>query len=225
MNEVEVPVEIKKESKLKKIFKAIIKFPKIVKILLVLGIILFLYFCVTISTNLSSQSKATKFGLKDMGELVTQTSYITIVQDSQKDVEFFDLFKIPFLKSRMIFSYDFTVDASVNFEEITYETNDSKKEIVVRLPRAKHYKTSIALESQVVYLDESNLFSRIDLKEQNDALLSMQEKATETALNNKLLEAAEENAKKIITAMFKSDPKRSDYKITFEYLKVKEVIE
>ena len=61
MNEVEVPVEIKKESKLKKIFKAIIKFPKIVKILLVLGIILFLYFGITISTNLSSQSKATKF--------------------------------------------------------------------------------------------------------------------------------------------------------------------
>ena len=214
MNEIEV----KKESVWKKGIKFFGKLSKITKLIIIVGFGLFIYFGLRVSTDFITNSKATEFGLKEMGELVTQTSLVTVVQDSKEDLEFFNLFKIPFLASRMIFSYDFTVDASVNFEKISYKINDSKKEIKVDLPHAKHYKTTMIIDSQVVYLDEASLFSRIDLKEQNQALLEMEAKATETALKNNLLEAADKNAQKIISAMFKSDSKRSDYNIIYNYI-------
>lgn len=210
--------KVKKESLWKKGIKFVCKIPKILKLVLIICLILFIYFGFVVSTNFSMNSKATKFGLTDMGELITQTSYVTIVQDSKEDLDFFDLFKIPFTTSRMIFSYDFTVDASVNFEEISYKIDDSKKEIIVDLPHAKHYKTTMIIDSQVVYLDEESLFSRIDLKEQNKALQEMETKATATALENNLLEAADKNAQRIIGAMLKSDSKRSNYIIFYNYI-------
>jgi len=211
--------EEKKDSVYKNIGKRFNMIPKIGRTIILVAIAaLIVYVGLTISDNFRTNSKATKFGLQNMGELITQTAYVTIVQDSRDDRDFFKLFKIPFTESRMIFSYDFTVDASVNFEKINYETDDEKKEITVKLPHATHYKTTPDLTSQEVYLDEDNLFSRIDLKEQNEAMITMQTKATSTAIENNLLVAADENAQRIITAMFKSDPKRKDYKVIYKYI-------
>ena len=209
----------KKDSAWKKIVKAFNMMPKIGRTIILVAILtLFIYLGLTISNNFRTNSKAIKFGLQDMGELITQTAFVTVVQDSRDDRDFFNLFKIPFTESRMIFSYDFTVDASVNFEKITYEANDEKKEITVKLPHASHYNTTPDFESQVIYLDQDNLFSRIDLKEHNEAMIKMTTKATTTAIENNLLEAADKNAQKIIAAMFKSDSKRKDYKVTYKYI-------
>lgn len=211
--------ETKKESIWKKGNKIFNKLPKICRtIIFIILLVLIVYVGLTISTSFSTHSKTTKFGLKDMGELVTQTAHVTVIQDSKKDREFFNLFKIPFTESRMIFSYDFTVDASVNFEKISYITNDEKKEITVELPHAKHYKTTMIIDSQEVYLDEESLFSRINLKELNTAMLEMENDAKNTAIENNLLEAADKNAQKIISAMFKSDLQRKDYKVIYKYI-------
>lgn len=211
--------EEKKDNVWKKIGKVFNIIPKIGRTIILVALAVFVVYAgLTISDNFRTNSKATKFGLQDMGELITQTAFVTEVQDSRDDRDFFKLFKIPFTESRMIFSYDFTVDASVNFEKITYEIDDKKKEIKVKLPHATHYKTTPDLTSQRVYLDEDNLFSRIDLKEQNEAMLKMQTNATNTAIENNLLGAADENAQRIITAMFKSDSKRKDYKVIYKYI-------
>lgn len=211
--------EEKKASVWKKIGNTFNMIPKIGRTIIIVAVLaLFVYLGSTISDNFRTNSKATKFGLQDMGELITQTAFVTIVQDSRDDRDFFKLFKIPFTESRMIFSYDFTVDASVNFEKITYEVDDENKEIKVKLPHPTHYKTTLDLDSQVVYLDQGNLFSRIDLKEHNEAMIKMETNATNTAIENNLLEAADKNAQKIIAAMFKSDSKRKDYKVTYKYI-------
>lgn len=211
--------EEKKDSVWKKMGKVFNMIPKIGRTIILVAIAaLIVYSGLTITNNFRTKSKATSFGLKDMGELITQTAYVTVIQDSRDDRDFFNLFKIPFTESRMIFSYDFTVDASVNFEKITYEVDDEKREFIVKLPHATHYKTTPDFSSQEVYLDEDNLFSRIDLKEQNEAMITMQTKATNTAIKNNLLEAADKNAQKIIGAMFKSDSKRKDYKVTYKYI-------
>lgn len=211
--------EVKKESIWRKGVRLFNKIPKIGRrIILIIVLALFIYAGLSVSSNFLTHTKATKFGLKNMGELITQTAYVTVVQDSKEDREFFDLFKIPFTESRMIFSYDFTVDASVNFEKISYEVDDKKKEINVKLPHAKHYKTTMIIDSQEVYLDEESLFSRIDLKELNKAMLEMETNAKNTAIENKLLESADANAQKIISAMFKSDPSRKEHKVVFEYI-------
>ena len=55
---------------------------------------------------LYNQTKATKFGLENVGELVTQTSYTTVVKDVKNSKELFNSITIPFTESRQIFSYD-----------------------------------------------------------------------------------------------------------------------
>lgn len=209
--------EVKEESNDKRKIYFFKKIPRLFKIFIFLIIVLLIIYF-GFSNSFRTNIKVTDFGLRDMGELVTQTSYVTVMQDSQVDREFFKLFTIPFTKSRMIFSYDFTVDASVNFEEISYKINDITKEISVKIPHAKHYKTTIILDSQKVYLDDESLFSRIDENERNKAKLEMEDEATNTAINNNLLVEADNNAKRIITALFKSDTTIKDYKITFEYI-------
>ena len=200
----------------KEIGKKLVKLPKIIKYSILIALVVAIL-VIGISSNNSSRTKATKFGLANVGELVTQTAYVTEIKDTKESKDFFKLFDIPFTKSRLIFSYDFEVDASVDFAKISYKET-GENEITVELPHSKIYKTTPNLESQVVYLDEDSLFSRIDSKEQNEALKLMQEDAIETAKANGILEAADKNAKVLIESFIKSDKKYKEYKINYKYI-------
>lgn len=209
----------KSESKLKKtmsIFKSMPKIGKWIICIVIIGIIS--YLGIMFSTSHFSQTKTTKLGFEDVGELVTQTGYLTIIKDNEEHREFFNLFKIPFTESRQIFSYDIEVDASVDFAKITYAPNKKKQEIVIKLPHAQIYKATLKTDSFKAYLDSESLFSRIDLTEQNEALKTMEEQAIKDAEANGILNAADENAKKLIEGLIKSNPEYKDYKIVYEYI-------
>ena len=166
----------------------------------------------------TSQTKTTKLGLENVGELVTQTAHLTIVQDSKENRKLFNAFEIPFTESRQIFSYDIDVDASVDFAKITYTTNKDKNEIVVKLPHSKIYKATLKTDSLKVYLDQESLFSRIDLTEHNEALKTMEEQGIKDAEANGILNAADENTKKLIDGVIKSNKKYKEYNIVYEYI-------
>lgn len=208
-----------KENKTRKTLKIFNRIPKLIKwIVGVLLIIVVFYLGIMFSSIRSTQTKTTKFGLEDVGELVTQTAYLTIVTDNVEHREFFKLFNIPFTESRQIFSYDIEVDASVDFSKISYDINDEKSEIVVKVPHSKVYKATLKTDSFREYLDSESLFSRIDLKEQNEALKTMEEQAVKDAEANGLLDAADNNAKKLIEGLIKSESKYKEYKIVYEYI-------
>ena len=209
----------KKESKLKKAMNFFKGIPKIVKwIILIVFIGAIFYLGMIFSDVYFSQTKTTKLGLEDVGELVTQTGYLTVIRDTKEHREFFNLFKIPFTESRQIFSYDVEVDASVDFAKISYEEDKGKQEITIKLPHAKIYKATLKTDSLKVYLDSESLFSRIDLAEQNEALKVMEEQAIQDAEANGILEAADENAKKLIENLIKSESKYKEYKLIYEYI-------
>lgn len=189
-------------------------------VIIVVGIIMMLI-GYKLSSSFETQTKTTKLGLKDVGELVTQTCYVTELQDNKENREFFKLFDIPFTESRQIFSYDFEVDASVNFEEIEYVTNDEKKEITITVPHAKIYKSTMKLESLKVYLDDESLFSNIDMTEEKDAQLQMEKQAIKDCKANGLLIKADENAIKLIEGVIKGNEQYQDYKVIIEYKKEK----
>lgn len=198
----------------KKIMKYFSKIPKFIKHFIVISLALL----IGSSVNYSINTKTTKFGLEDVGELVTQTAYLTIVQDTKVNYDFFELFEIPFTESRQIFSYDVEVDASVDFTKISYTIKDTAKEIKIKIPHSKIYKTTLDLDSLVIYLDEGSIFSRIDLSKQNDALTGMKKQAEYDAIENGILEEANTNAKKLIEGMIKSNKKYKDYYITYDYI-------
>ena len=184
----------------------------LVVVLLLLGV------AVGMKTVFSTQEKTTKFGLANVGELVTQTCYTTVVEDSKVDVELFEGFKIPFSESRQIFSYDFEVDASLNFDRIKIKNiNDKDKKIIFELPHSKVYKTTINMNSLKVYLDSDGFFSRIDLDSHNEALKKMEKTAKDDCVANKLLDSADKNAEQIISSLVKGNANYKDYTVEFEY--------
>lgn len=216
----EVKNENNKKSKIRSIGKIIKKLPSVLKIILViLAIVLIFYIGGVWKSIITNQTKTTKLGLENVGELVTQTAYLTIVQDTEEHREFFDLFEIPFTQSRQIFSYDVQVDASVDFSKIAYEIDKNKDnpKIKIKLPHAKIYKTSIDNESLKVYLDKESLFSRIDLSEHNEAMKQLTEQGAKDAEANGLLKAGDENAKRLIETFFKSNG-YEDYQFEYEYI-------
>lgn len=195
-----------------------IKLHKIIKYIAV-AVILIVVFSSGAFFNsvINGQTKTTKLGFEDAGELVTQTAYMTIVRDTEEHREFFDLFQIPFTQSRQIFSYDIQIDASIDFSKITNTIDDDKKEIKIEMPHAKIYKATIDNDSLKVYLDKESLFSRIDLTEHNEAVKEMKEQGIEDAKANGILELAEKNAENLIGTFLKTNDKIKDYNITFEY--------
>lgn len=165
-----------------------------------------------------TQEKVLKLGFEDVGELITQTCHTTVLEDSVVNRSFFKLFDIPFTESRQIFSYDFDVDASINFSEIDIlDIDDDKETITVKLPSAKIYKVVLIPKSFRSYLDSESLFSRIDLTEHNEALIKMEETAKTQCLESNLLTRADENAKKLLSAMIRSEQKYKKYNIVFNY--------
>lgn len=209
--------EKKEETINKKSFKNILKYftkvPKFIKHFIIIGLALL----IASRVNYSMNTKTTKFGLQDVGELVAQTAYLTIVEDTKVNYDFFELFDIPFTESRQIFSYDVEVDASVDFSKISYDINDTTKEINVKIPHSRIYKTTLDVDSLVIYLDESSIFSRIDLSKQNNALISMKKQVELDAIENGILEEADTNAKKLIEGMIKSNRKYKKYYISYQY--------
>lgn len=193
--------------------------PQIISYIGVISIILILVLAgKTISTNFSTQEKVTKFGLEDVGQLVTQTCYTTVIEDSKVNRDFFKLFEIPFTESRQIFSYDFEVDASVNFDNIKIKKiNNDKKAIEIEIPHAKVYKTTLKPDSFKVYLDTESLFSRIDLEQHNQAVENMQETAQTNCIGNNLLKSADDNAKRLINSVIKGNNKYKSYTIKYNY--------
>lgn len=195
------------------------RIPKVFKYIIILIVIaVFFYLGVMFKTSFTTQTKTTKLGLEDVGELVTQTCYVTVVEDTEVNRKLFDLFDIPFTESRQIFSYDVEVDASVNFSEISFDANKENSEITVSLPHAKIYKSTLNLFSLKVYLDSESLFSRINLEKQNEALKAIEEQAVNDSIANGILEAADKNAQTLINGFIKSNNEYKEYKINYEYI-------
>lgn len=173
---------------------------------------------IKVSTVFTTQEKTTKFGLEDVGKLVTQTCYTTVLEDSKVNRDFFKLFDIPFTESRQIFSYDFEVDASIDFDKIKIKKiDDEKKTIHVEIPHAEVYKASLNPSSFRVYLDTESLFSRIDLEDHNEAIKKMQEQAQNDCVANDLLTSADKNAKKLLSGIIKGNPKYKNYTVNFTF--------
>ena len=196
---------------------------KIISIVKWLAIIIIAIAAVQITANLgtkyiSSSPKTTKLGFENVGQLVTQTAYLTVVKDNKKNIDFFNLFKIPFTETRKIFSYDIEVDAGVDFNKIKYDVDNDNKQIKIKTPHAKIYKAKINTDSFRSYLDSDSIFTKINMSEHNDSLKKMEEQAVKDAEANNMLRLADENAKNIIRGLVNSNEEFKEYNVLFEYI-------
>lgn len=184
---------------------------KAVKIILIIAVIVILF--IGVSRYFLTESRTTKLGFEDIGELATQTAYCTEVNVTEAARELFGM-TIPFTQSKYIYSYDIQIKAGLDFEEIEWEVNGST--IEVRLPETKILSSEIDLDSFKVYLEDESIYREITLEEDNEALKSMKQSAEDDAVANGLLENARSNAETILTGFFGNVYDMDEYEIVFK---------
>lgn len=212
--------KLNKKSKIKSIITVIGHCPIIIKMIIML-LLLIAIFIVGVKYSYVFTSKADTLSIefKNVGELVTQSAFVRVLEDSTVNRKIFEKFDVPFTESRKMFSYIVQVDASINFEEISIENiNEETKTIRVKIPHSKVYNSTPDLNSFKSYIDSESLFSRIDSKKYNDALKELKSHGEQDAIDNGLLEKADENGKSLIESFIKSNEKYKDYNVEYEYI-------
>ncbi len=185
---------------------------KVVMIVLVAAVVIGCGGFFGMKALLSSESKTTKIGFENIGELATQSAYCTQVNVTDASREFNGV-TIPFTQSKYVYSYDFVIKAGFDFGEIEWEKKGNT--IEVRLPEAKILSNEIDLDSFQVYVEDESIFRQITLEENNEALETLKQDAQDNAVANGLLDNARENAQTILRGFFASAYDPEDYDIVF----------
>ena len=167
-----------------------------------------------IGSPLSRDSKTTKLGFEDIGELATQAAYCTEVSKLNPQRTLWGI-NIPFTQSTYIYSYDIIIKAGLNFSDIMWSLDDENHVITVNLPEIKILSSEIDPDSFKIYLEEESIFRQISLAENNEQLKTLKEEAEKNAVENGLYDQALENAKTILTAFFSSTYNPEEVKIVF----------
>ena len=164
--------------------------------------------------SLSSESRITKLGFEDMGELATQAAYCTMVEDTEAARDLFGV-EIPFTQSRLIYSCDVIVRAGLDFEQIEWSVDEPNKVIEVKLPEIRVLNSELDTESFKLYLEDESIFRRISMEENNDSMIEMEENARRQAVGNGLLDEARANAEAILRSFFAGVYDLEKYEIVF----------
>lgn len=159
-----------------------------------------------------TESKTTKIGFEDIGELATQAAYCTEVDVIDASRKLFGV-KIPFTQSKYIYSYDVVVKAGFDFGDIEWSENDTV--VTVKLPKAKILGCDIDTDSFKVYHEDESIFRQITLEETNESMSKLKKQAEENAVANGLLENARNNAETILTGFFGNVYDLETYEIKF----------
>ena len=159
-----------------------------------------------------TDSKTTKLGFEDIGELATQEARCTEVNVTDRAKKLFGV-KVPFTQSKYIYSYDVVVKAGIDFNKIKWSVND--KTITVEMPEAKILSCEVKTDSFKVYHEEESIFTKISLKDNNKSFEKLKATAKKDAKANGLLSNAEKNAKTIISSFFWKEYNKDEYKIKY----------
>ena len=199
-----------------KITKKIIKNLILVLVVAFVGAGAFIFGGKMKKDQMQHESKMTKFGFEDIGELATQEMIGTVVHTEKTAQSLFGM-EIPFTQSQYIYSYDFDIKAGYDFSYIKYEIKDDEenKEILIYLPEAKILSTEILTDSFEVYYEKESIFKRITLSDNNIALKDMKKLAEDNAVSNGIYEKAKSNAEIILKAFFAQYYDLNVYTITF----------
>ena len=167
--------------------------------------------CITIIAGMLVQTKKNKmesrtvaFGLRDIGELVTQAGYFTNVQKQNEDQKLFGM-SVPFT-------------TGLDFSKIEVQIDDANKLATVKLPKIEIFDIGIDNESLKIYDESQSIFTPLHITDLNDAQKQLKEEVRQTAIDNGILEGAARNAKVLISSFLSGTLELKNYTIEFEEL-------
>lgn len=151
-------------------------------------------------------------GLKDMGFLVTEEYYFTMVESYEKTKS---LFKFITTKSNFLYSYDGVLYAGVDFERISVDKDDDKKVINITIPKAVTQSITIDKNSFKAYEEKEGWGNELTMEDFNKSLLELEKAAESRAIDRGVLDRADENAKEVI-GKFVNSLAGDDYTVVFK---------
>ena len=164
-----------------------------------------------------TESKTTKLGFEDIGELATQTAYSSNVSVIDRSRNLWGL-EIPFTQSKYVFSYDTIIKAGLNFTQVKWSVNEKDKVITVLIPEVKILSNEIDPDSLKVYYEAESIFTNIGLEDTNEAQKELKDTAQKTAIENGLLKNAETNAQALLEGYIAQVYDINTYDIQFKDL-------
>ena len=168
--------------------------------------------------KLMVSSKNINLRMANIGELATRSAYTTNVEVISEPRLLFG-WEIPFTRSEYIFSYDCEVKAGIDFDQVEINLDRERGIVTVKMPQARVFSSDIVPESLHIYDNERNVFTPLTLEAVNEALLSTEEEAENTAVANGIIDDAQEYAKTLIRAFVMSvmgDKDVNAYTFVFE---------
>ena len=159
-------------------------------------------------------SKTTRLGLKDIGELATQAGYFTSVQTINKSRNIFGI-EIPGTQSNYIYSFDGTIKAGIDFQDIQLEVDDIHHVIKVTFPEFKILSTEIKDDSFILYNDGANPFTSLKVEDVQKGNAALKENARQTAIDNGILNNARTNAEVLVKGFLASMYDLTVYTVEF----------
>lgn len=187
------------------------KYVMLFGILIVLSIILLGILSTQKTKNIS---KPTSLGLKDIGELATQSAYFTTVQTISKSRNVFG-WEVPGTQGNYVYSYDGVIKAGIDFKDIEMELDDNNHIIKIRFPEFKILSTEIKDDSFILYNDGANLFTSLKLEDVAISNSELKNAANESALKNGIIDNARINAEALIKGFLAGTYDLSVYTIEF----------
>lgn len=182
-------------------------------VLVVLGLCVVLLGMSIVSVTVVT-SRTVRLGLKDMGELATQSGYFTNVQVLEDSKQLFG-HNVPLTKSKYIFSYDGVIKAGFDFQELEMQVNEITRTIHVTLPEAKILNCEIDENSLQIYDATQSIFTPLSITDINESMIELKETVKTDAVNNGILENARENAKLLIRGFLAGCFDLQEYTVEF----------
>lgn len=188
-----------------------------IKILLI-AILIVIFICAVafgVSVNFTASSRTTNFGLENIGELATQAGFFTNVQVIEDDVDVFGV-HVPLTTSKYVFSYDGTVKAGINFEDVRYSVNELCKKVKITLPEIRIFSVDVDENSLEIYDERQSIFTPLSIEDVQASRIALEEEVRNQAIANDILKEAENNAKLLIQGFLSASFDPEVYTFEFE---------
>lgn len=151
-------------------------------------------------------------GLNDMGFLITEEYYFTMVESYEKTKS---LFRFITTKSNFLYSYDGELYAGVDFENVTVDKNEENMVITIGIPKAEVQSVTIDKNSFKGYEEKEGWGNELTMEDFNKSLLELENAAKSRAIDRGVLDRADENAKEVI-GNFVTSLVGEDYEVVFK---------
>ena len=158
--------------------------------------------------------------IQNISELATVEYRYTNVGtlDASKKFSFID-WKVPFSDKTVIVTMDGKIKAGTDLSQVKITGNEWKKEITVSMPEASILSNELFEKSFKIYEEKDSVWNPITLTESNELRIQIKEKAEQNAIDNQILEQADDRAKQLIQSVIEAGPNiKGNYKIKFQAL-------